>query len=146
MGSTTTPTVSERLIAGTLALIAQEGPRDLSVRRLAEASGRSTMCVYTYFKGRIPLLESAHRTAAADILATLDGASSPVAALREFAASKPALLLWLLSADGMTDLDTQRAEFARALIERLATENANLASEEVARIAGRALLDRLKNL
>lgn len=67
------PTVTEQLLAGTRDLIRAEGTTDLSVRRLATASGRSTMCVYTAFGTRSKLLEAAHAQAVEEWVAQLRG-------------------------------------------------------------------------
>ena len=72
-----TPTVAELLVSGGRDLIAREGSGDLSVRRLVEAAGRSTMCVYTYFGNRKRLLAEIYRSCADDLVATLASAGSP---------------------------------------------------------------------
>lgn len=60
-----TPTVRERLRSGVLALLEESGTADLSVRRIAAASGRSTMSVYSTFGGIGPLLDTVYEDAAA---------------------------------------------------------------------------------
>jgi len=69
------PDVREQLVRGALELIASEGTVDLSVRRLARAGGRSTMCVYSKFGSRRSLLEAVYERAAAQFLDQLDRAS-----------------------------------------------------------------------
>lgn len=135
MGST----VSERLIAGTVALIEADGGRDLSVRRLAEASERSTMCVYTHFQGRANLLAAAHREAAGELWSALETTPDPRAALEQFAQQRPRLLLWLLTADAADDLVALRAELATRLLERL-DDGAGRARDHLASVIGEAVL------
>ncbi|KGM00862.1 TetR/AcrR family transcriptional regulator, partial [Cellulomonas cellasea] len=64
--------VREQLIRGALALITDEGPVDLSVRRLAKAADRTTMCVYTKFTNRQGLLEAVYQRAGEELLAHLE--------------------------------------------------------------------------
>ncbi|GAB3163274.1 hypothetical protein GCM10027059_17450 [Myceligenerans halotolerans] len=71
-----TPTVAELLVTGGRDLIAREGSGDLSVRRLVEAAGRSTMCVYTYFGNRKRLLAEVYRSCADDLVAALAAGGS----------------------------------------------------------------------
>ena len=47
--------VPERLVRATIGLLAEQGPSAIKARTVAEASGLSTMAVYTHF-GRIPEL------------------------------------------------------------------------------------------
>lgn len=140
MASATGPTVSERLIAGTVSLIDADGGRDLSVRRLAEASERSTMCVYTYFQGRANLLVAAHRDAVDRLWAALDSAPDARTGLDAFAGEHPRLLLWLLTADDADALHPLRVDLARALLARLDDGGAAPARGELASVLGEALL------
>lgn len=64
--------VREQLVRGALALVTEEGPVDLSVRRLARAADRTTMCVYTKFTNRQGLLAAVYERAADELLAHLD--------------------------------------------------------------------------
>jgi len=75
--------ISEQLITGALRLITDEGPGDLSVRRLAQAGNRSTMCVYTKFGSRQGLLAAVYDRAAAEFLAVLRAAPRELTALAE---------------------------------------------------------------
>lgn len=118
----TQPTVAERLLSGTVSLIDADGGADLSVRRLAEASGRSTMCVYTYYQGRANLLAAAHRDASEDLLAELAASAEPSLALGTYAAEHPRMLLWLLTAEETGSLVEQRNELAAALLSRLSAQ------------------------
>lgn len=140
--ATATPTVSERLIRGTVALIEADGDRDLSVRRLAEASERSTMCVYTYFQGRANLLAAAHAEASAEVIASLSTATDPLAALDELARSRPRLLLWLVTAEESPTLRAQRDQVARDLLGLLPDGPAE-ARAALAQALGQAVLQRL---
>lgn len=67
-----TPFVREQLIRAGLELIDAEGTDSLSVRRLAQAAERTTMCVYTKFGGRSGLLMAMFERAAHELLAALD--------------------------------------------------------------------------
>lgn len=92
------PDVREQLIEGALRLISTEGPADLSVRRLAQAGSRSTMCVYTKFTSRQGLLQAVYERAAGELLAELaatDGTAALAAAYREAAAAAPGLYSFL---------------------------------------------------
>jgi AcrR family transcriptional regulator len=93
--ATDEPDVRERLIQGTFDVLANDGTEGLTVRRIAEAAGRSTMCVYSKFGNRRRLLQEVyHRAAAAlsDALARAkpaDGALGVALAYRRFARSHP---------------------------------------------------------
>ena len=97
------PTVSEQLILGGTQLVQAEGLTDLSVRRLAEASGRSTMCVYTAFGNRRNLIAAIYRRSAEEFIAELDGLDDPLPALaghyRSYARDRPRLFHFLFEAD-----------------------------------------------
>ena len=47
----TTGGVPERLVRATIGLLAEQGPSAIKARTVAEASGLSTMAVYTHFGG-----------------------------------------------------------------------------------------------
>ena len=51
----------ERLVDAGLELLDRHGPAELTVRRIAEAAGTSTMGVYTKFGGRTGVLEAIYR-------------------------------------------------------------------------------------
>ena len=72
----TPPSVREQLVRGTLKLITDEGPSDLSVRRLAQASDRTTMCIYTKFSSRRGLLDAAYARAADELVERLARAAT----------------------------------------------------------------------
>lgn len=109
------PTVSERLVAGGVQLIDSDGDANLSVRRLAEASGRSTMCVYTYFGGREALLAAVHDRAATEVRDALASTDAPRAALATWLAEHPRLALWLFTATIPADLDARRTDLMAAV-------------------------------
>ena len=117
------PTVTRRLLTGTLDLIGRDGGTNLSVRRLAEASGRSTMCVYTYFGGRGALLAAAHEEASRDLLDTVERHESAAARAQAAAAwmnERPQLALWLFTVSDPAELAGRRVELtvqARAALD-----------------------------
>lgn len=85
--------IREQLRVGALAHVREQGTQDLTVRTLAKAAGRSTMCVYSKFGGRDALLDTVFDDAAAELHASLDTAS-PVAyltSLRRWARDNPGL-------------------------------------------------------
>lgn len=112
------PTVTRRLLTGTLDLIGHDGGANLSVRRLAEASGRSTMCVYTYFGGRGSLLAAAHKEAGQELLDAVGGhepGAARVHAAADWMNAHPRLALWLFTVADPPEVAASRAELtARA--------------------------------
>ncbi|MFD6142979.1 TetR/AcrR family transcriptional regulator [Promicromonospora sp. NPDC060271] len=112
------PTVTRRLLTGTLELIGSDGGTNLSVRRLAEASGRSTMCVYTYFGGRGSLLAAAHKEASQELLDAVGGHEPGPARAHAAAAwmnARPLLALWLFTVTDPPEVAACRTELtARA--------------------------------
>lgn len=96
------PTVAEQLVLGGRALISSEGTGDLSVRRLVEAAGRSTMCVYSHFGSRKRLLAEVYRSCGADLLTALSHARTPDGLERDYAAyarKEPQHFQYLFAAD-----------------------------------------------
>lgn len=65
------PDVRERLIRGTFEVLAADGTDGLTVRRIAEAAGRSTMCVYSKFGNRRRLLQEVYHRAADELAQAL---------------------------------------------------------------------------
>lgn len=51
----------ERLVAAGLLVLDRHGPAELTVRRIAEVAGTSTMGVYTKFESRAGILEAIYR-------------------------------------------------------------------------------------
>jgi AcrR family transcriptional regulator len=96
------PTVAEQLVLGGRALISREGTGDLSVRRLVEAAGRSTMCVYSHFGNRKRLLAEVFRSCGDDLLAALANARNANGLERDYAAyarKEPRHFQYLFAAD-----------------------------------------------
>ena len=52
--------VRERLLKGALHLLQEEGPGELTVRRISKAAGSTTMCLYTRFGSREGLLDAVY--------------------------------------------------------------------------------------
>ncbi|MGC5627516.1 TetR/AcrR family transcriptional regulator [Georgenia sp. Z1344] len=86
--------IDESLIAGALALVATSGSAELSVRSLASAGGRSTMCVYSHFGGRGGLLTAAYARAAEGLLQAMDAAVSDATAADAAGRAREAYLAW----------------------------------------------------
>ncbi|HEY7816467.1 MAG TPA: TetR/AcrR family transcriptional regulator [Nakamurella sp.] len=66
--------VRERLVVAALRVAAEHGLAELTVRRIADAAGTSTMSVYSRFGGRAGVLEALYRRAFAmlgDVLAAV---------------------------------------------------------------------------
>jgi AcrR family transcriptional regulator len=91
----------ERLVTAGLQVLAQHGPAELTVRRIAEAAGSSTMGVYSRFGGRTGMLEALYRRGfdlLRAALGTVLEAGDPIRrildlglAYRRFALANPAL-------------------------------------------------------
>jgi AcrR family transcriptional regulator len=95
----------ERLVDAGLELLDRHGPAELTVRRIAEAAGTSTMGVYTKFGGRTGVLEAIYRRGFELLRAAL-GAVPPgedavghvldlALAYRRFAIANPALYAFM---------------------------------------------------
>jgi AcrR family transcriptional regulator len=95
----------ERLVAAGLRMLAEDGPAELTVRRIAAAAGTSTMGVYSRFGGRAGILEALYRRGF-DLLRTALGAvpeaEEPIHhirdlafAYRRFALANPALYAFM---------------------------------------------------
>lgn len=122
-----TPDVREQLVRGGLVLVAQEGPADLSVRRLAKAADRTTMCIYSKFGNRSGLIEAIYQRAAQELLGALDAAPPGFPALAaayhrhvERAAGAYALLF----EQPLEAVDLERAvrtDLIAAIVARIAT-------------------------
>jgi AcrR family transcriptional regulator len=95
----------ERLVDAGLELLGRHGPAELTVRRIAEAAGTSTMGVYTKFGGRTGVLEAIYRRgfellrAALGAVPEADDAVRHVLdlalAYRRFAIANPALYAFM---------------------------------------------------
>lgn len=112
------PTVSEQLVAGSVALIDAEGLGDLSVRRLATAAGRTTMCVYTKFGSRAGLLGATYDALAAELLGRLEASADRSEELAAYASASPGRYAFLIGTDPtMLGLDAApRQAFLDALV------------------------------
>lgn len=149
------PTVSEQLVVGGRELISREGAGDLSVRRLVEAAGRSTMCVYTAFGSRKRLLAEIYRSCGEELLDGLKAAPSAVELdrrYRAYAAEQPRLFLYLFTAD-LQHLGLDPALRLDLIDSILALAGARMGSASRAevqaewlRIHGAAWLDTVQNL
>ncbi|MFC0627048.1 TetR/AcrR family transcriptional regulator [Kribbella deserti] len=92
------PDIRERLLTGAAEVLVANGIEGLTVRRVAEAAGRSTMCVYTKFGSRRGLMHEVFAQAEASLAAALakakpidgDAALGLAAAYRRFAKRNPA--------------------------------------------------------
>lgn len=116
-------------------LIDSDGDANLSVRRLAEASDRSTMCVYTYFGGREVLLAAVHDRAAAELRDAIAAADVPDAALAAWLQAHPRLALWLFTATSPAELVPRRAELMAGIRDALGGDSAD-AQRTVATMVG----------
>lgn len=133
--------IRDQLVAGTIRLIDEDGLGDLSVRRLATASGRSTMCLYTKFGSRLGLLEAVHEYLGNDLLASID-ADDPEAAFSRYVEAHPRRYTFLVEADpellGMTP--SRRADFVARLVATLGPGDPAAGRERLAMVHGQALL------
>ncbi|MEN3615183.1 TetR/AcrR family transcriptional regulator [Plantactinospora sp. ZYX-F-223] len=59
----------DRLIAGARDVLQSTGITDLTVRKVATAAGRSTMCVYTKFGNRRGMIEAVYEALVEDLVA-----------------------------------------------------------------------------
>lgn len=134
------PDVREELIEGVRAHVRTHGTANLTVRVLAAAGGRSTMCVYTRFEGRKGLLTAAYQHAAGELLGAIDS-SEPARSYWMYAKTEPHLYSLLFEADLITlEIDPElRCNLLLAVIERLGPDG----SDTWARLHGRLCLNRL---
>jgi AcrR family transcriptional regulator len=129
------PDVREKLVRGAFDVLADDGVEGLTVRRIAEAAGRSTMCVYTKFGNRRSLLQEVYRRAQAELTEALrqvrpvdgDTVLGIAAAYRRFARRRPELYSLLfehplepLELDAAT-----RQETIAGVVERIGGPNAH---------------------
>jgi AcrR family transcriptional regulator len=134
------PVVGDQLIEGVREHVSTHGLANLTVRVLAAAGGRSTMCVYTQFDGRKGLLTAAYQHVAGELLGAIDGAE-PARAYLAYAADEPHLYSLLFEAD-LTTLEVHpelRRNLLLAVIERLGPSGADVWPG----LHGRICLDRL---
>lgn len=135
------PTVREQLIAGTVRLIDHDGLGDLSVRRMATESGRSTMCLYTKFTNRQGLLEAVYEHLGADLLHRLDVAQ-PTDALADFVRDHRRRYAFLVEVDPeLIGLPPRlRGQLVAQLVQAVGDGDLDAGAEVLAQVHGRALL------
>jgi AcrR family transcriptional regulator len=129
-----TLTVAEQLVLGGRDLISREGTGDLSVRRLVEAAGRSTMCVYSHFGNRKRLLAEVYRSCCDDLLAALTNARNANGLERDYAAyarKEPRHFQYLFAADldGFGIDQSLRLDLIESVVNR-AAECLNASADE----------------
>jgi AcrR family transcriptional regulator len=136
------PDIRERLLAGAADVLVTDGIDGLTVRRVAEAAGRSTMCVYTKFGSRRGLIQGVFTQAETDLAAVLRKAkpirgNNPLgvaSAYRRFARQHPAAYALLFEHPiGALDLDESARRDAIARVVALLAEAG--ANEPVAALA-----------
>lgn len=134
------PAVRDALIEGVRSQVRIHGLGNLTVRTLAAASGRSTMCVYTQFEGRKGLLTAAYQHLAGELLGAIDSAD-PARSYLEYAMAEPHLYSLLFEADLTTlEVDPElRRNLLLAVLERLGPGG----SEAWPELHGKICLDRL---
>jgi AcrR family transcriptional regulator len=106
-GSTTDNAVADRLVAAALRVLDEHGVSELTVRRVADQAGSSTMGVYSRFGGRAGLLEALYQRCfdlLAETLAAVPVTHDPIhnlrelsLAYREFALAGPQRYLFMFS-------------------------------------------------
>lgn len=152
MGSDdSTPDVREQLVRGGMSLVAEEGPADLSVRRLAKAADRTTMCIYTKFGNRGGLIGAIYERAAQELLDALDAAPPGFPALatayrRHVDAAPGAYALLFEQPLESVDLDRSvRSDLIAAVVHRIA-ERFDLADAGHRDLAARTLWSTMHGL
>jgi AcrR family transcriptional regulator len=134
----------DRFVAAGLEVLQEHGAAELTVRRVAEAAGSSTMGIYTRFGGRSGMLEAVYRRGFELLRDALTGipAGPPLArivslgrAYRRFALANPPLYA-LLFERPLADFDPSPELRAEAL-----AMNFTLLVDEVAAAAGQGLID-----
>lgn len=109
-------TIREQLIAGGVEHVRTKGTTDLSVRALAGAGNRSTMCVYSKFGSRDALVDAIYEQAAAELVEAVetDDQAAFARSLRDFAGKNPGI--WELLMRAVPGVDrTRREELMRRL-------------------------------
>lgn len=134
------PIVRDQLIGGVREHIRAHGLANLTVRALAAAGGRSTMCVYTQFEGRRGLLTAAYQHLAGELLGAIDS-TDPARSYLAYATAEPHLYSLLFEAD-LTTLEVNpelRHNLLLAVLERLGPGG----SDSWPGLHGRICLDRM---
>jgi len=134
--------VRERLIRGGIALIAEEGCSSLGVRRLAQASDRTTMCVYSKFGSRGGLLAAVYVRVADGLVAILESAVTAGDAYRDWARANAQLYILLFDQplDALDVADTARRDLIGRLVALLPD-----GQNEWARLHGEASYERISH-
>ncbi|MGI9612361.1 MAG: TetR/AcrR family transcriptional regulator [Acidimicrobiales bacterium] len=98
--TTQTDTATTALIDGAVSLLADHGPGSLSVRKVADHAGLTTMAVYSRFGNKATLMNAVYRRGFEILAATMSDVAEPdplsrlrglVVAYRDFAVANPAL-------------------------------------------------------
>ncbi|TSE00376.1 TetR/AcrR family transcriptional regulator [Skermania sp. ID1734] len=116
----TNPTARERLVEAGLRLLEEDGPEALQARKVAAATGLSTMAVYTHFGGMTGLLAAIAAEAFArftDCLAEVAHTGDPVAdllatgyAYRRYALANPNRYRLMFGLASPQIFESQRAD------------------------------------
>ena len=136
--------VRERLIRGAIELIALEGCSSLGVRRLAQASERTTMCVYSKFGSRGSLLTAAYGRVAEDLLASVRTQDAAADAYHRWAAEHPELYVLLFDQplDALDVAAIERQRLVLAVVAELTGEG-EPGAEKWSRLHGSITFDRI---
>lgn len=111
----------QQLVGGGVGHIREHGVQNLTVRTLAAAAGRSTMCVYSTFGGRDALVAAIFDEAAGALLEALDTTSARgyLESLRAWATGNPGLWDLLLERSDVPGVPAaSRADLLCALQQR----------------------------
>ncbi|MBF8184730.1 TetR/AcrR family transcriptional regulator [Nonomuraea sp. K274] len=100
------PAVRTGLIEAAARVLAEEGPKALTTRRLANEAGTSTMAVYTYFGGMDEVWHAVRREGFARLVARLDATPDLADPVANLAAGGAAYL-----ANGLANPHLYRAMF-----------------------------------
>lgn len=138
------PTVREQLLSGGVDLIDREGLGDLSVRRLATAAGRTTMCVYSKYGSRGALLQAVYDQLGVDLLDRLQESADREGELSAVARETPHRYAFLIGTDpALLGLDPgPRGAFLDRLVQVLGRGDANAGRAAFSRVHGAVVLGR----
>lgn len=136
------PTVREQLILGATELLDTEGLGDLSVRRLATAAGRTTMCVYSKYGSRGALLQAVYDQLGAELLDRLQRLADPEEELSTVARETPHRYAFLIGTDpALLGLDPgPRGTFLEQLVQVLGRGDADAGRAAFSRVHGAVVL------
>lgn len=123
-------------------MLVERGPQaSLSVRNIAEVAGRSTMCVYTHYRGRTSLLFAMHDEVMNEVRAGLSMAADPGSELRRWCEEHPDRLLWLLTGYHDDELRERSAAAGREICDLLG--GGDFAEQQLATAVGSLVLRSL---